>query len=75
MTTLKYLAAGALGFGIVAVLIGRAQNPPAPAVDRVGFPANYQTTMSVLYVFDRPDNKQVRTIYAKASETSSSAKR
>src|SRR5437879_4398780 len=66
MTTSKHLAAGVVGFGIVAVLIGRAQNPPAPAVDRVGFPTNYQTTMNVLYVFDRPDNKQVRTIYANA---------
>jgi len=33
-------------------------------VDRVGFPANYQTTMNVLYVFDRPDNKTIRRIYA-----------
>src|SRR5215217_9651708 len=42
----------------------QSQNPPAPTVDRVGFPRDYATTMRVLYVYDRPDNKQVRTIYA-----------
>jgi plastocyanin len=47
---------------LAALLLG--QNPPAPTVDRVGFPANYQTTMKILYVYDRPDNKSVRTIYA-----------
>src|SRR5438105_6952176 len=53
---------GALTVGIGVLLTG--QNPPAPTVDHVGFPANYQTTMKVLYVYDRPDNKSVRTIYA-----------
>jgi len=48
--------------GVAVLLIG--QNPPAPMVDRVGFPTNYQTTLKVLYVYDRPDNKSVRTIYA-----------
>jgi len=47
-----------------ALMIG--QSPPAPSLDRVGFPTNYQTAMSVLYVYDRPDNKQVRTVYANA---------
>src|SRR5215469_7177379 len=50
--------------GVAVLLIG--QNPPAPMVDRVGFPTNYQTTLKVLYVYDRPDNKSVRTIYANA---------
>jgi plastocyanin len=49
---------------IAIVLIG--QNPPAPTVDRVGFPTDYQHSMAVLYVYDRPDNKSVRTIYANA---------
>jgi len=40
-----------------------AQNPPAPTVDRVGFPTNYQN-MGILYVFDRPDAKGIRTAYA-----------
>src|SRR5712692_8131704 len=64
MTTSKHLAAGVVCFGIVVVLIGRAQNPPAPAVDRVGFPGDYKNTMNLLYVFDRPDNKTIRTVYA-----------
>jgi plastocyanin len=40
-----------------------AQTPPAPTTDRVGFPSGYDTNMELLYVFDRPDNRQVRTIY------------
>jgi plastocyanin len=32
-------------------------------MDRIGFPTDYQTRMKVLYVFDRPDNRQVRTVY------------
>ena len=39
------------------------QNPPAPTVDRVGFPADYEN-WPVLYVYDRPDNRSVRTIFA-----------
>lgn len=46
------------------------QNPPAPATDRVGFPADYQTKMQVLYVFDRPDTRQVRTIFGNAQAAS-----
>ena len=52
-----------LGF-LVLLAILQSQNPPAPTVDRVGFPKDYATAMRVLYVYDRPDNKQVRTIYA-----------
>src|ERR1043166_4942096 len=42
------------------------QAPPLPAAteDRVGLPANYATTFKPFYVFDRPDNKQVRVVYA-----------
>ncbi|MBN8733182.1 MAG: cytochrome P460 family protein [Acidobacteria bacterium] len=43
--------------------IAIAQNPPAPTVDRVGFPTGYQD-WPALYVFDRPDVRQVRTIFA-----------
>lgn len=42
-----------------------AQQPPAgpaPVEDRVGFPEGYEG-WTVLYVYDRPDNKQVRVIY------------
>ena len=48
--------------GAALLLIG--DNPPAPTEDRVGFPTNYQTALKVLYVYDRPDNKSVRTVYA-----------
>jgi plastocyanin len=45
---------------VVTVAFGQA---PAPTEDRVGFPDNYQS-MNLLYVFDRPDNKQLRTVYS-----------
>jgi plastocyanin len=35
---------------------------PAPTVDRVGFPENYEEDYKLLFVFDRPDNQQVRAI-------------
>jgi plastocyanin len=37
---------------------------PAPAEDRVGFPEGYQSAYQTFFVMDRPDNKQVRVIYA-----------
>src|SRR5215472_10905913 len=37
---------------------------PAPVEDRVGFPEGYQSTYQTFFVLDRPDNKQVRVIYA-----------
>jgi plastocyanin len=37
---------------------------PAPVEDRVGFPEGYQNTFQTFFVLDRPDNKQVRVIYA-----------
>lgn len=53
-------------FTVAAFLspLALTQNPPAPSVDRVGFPTDYANRLNVLYVFDRPDNKQVRTVYA-----------
>src|SRR6266571_7563002 len=49
----------ALGVGMIGQT---TPTPPAPTVDRVGFPTGYQD-WKVLYKFDRPDNKSVRTIY------------
>src|SRR5258708_12847556 len=46
----------------LALLGQPPSDPPAPTVDRIGFPTGYQN-WQVLYVFDRPDNKSVRTIY------------
>src|SRR5688572_24367229 len=47
--------------------VATAQQPPAPGPapteDRVGFPEGYQETDTVMFVLDRPDNKQVRVIY------------
>jgi plastocyanin len=35
---------------------------PAPSEDRVGFPEGYPENFRLLFVFDRPDNRQVRVI-------------
>ena len=35
---------------------------PAPSVDNVGFPKDYQTNFKLMYIFDRPDNKSLRVI-------------
>jgi plastocyanin len=43
---------------------------PAPAEDRVGFPEGYQSTFQTFFVMDRPDNKQVRVIYANEAAAS-----
>ncbi len=74
----RLLVAGALLAAVLAVgleaasagwLAGEvalAQQPPpgpAPTEDRVGFPDGYQDSYKVMFVFDRPDNKQVRVLY------------
>lgn len=61
----KLFSAAIIVFSALFVQSAIAQTtpPPAPTVDRVGFPTGYQN-WAVLYAFDRPDNKQVRTIYA-----------
>ena len=64
MTSRKRAAGALIVIGVLASVIGRAQNPPAPTQDKVGFMSNYATALKVLYVFDRADNKQVRTVYA-----------
>lgn len=35
---------------------------PAPEIDRVGFPKDYLNTFKLMYVYDRPDTKQVRVV-------------
>src|SRR5260370_41653718 len=65
MIDMKRVLPAVIGLGTLAsVLVGTAANPPAPTVDRVGFPKDYASTMKVLYRYDRPDNKSVRTIFA-----------
>ena len=66
MPFVKRLSIAAISLGMIAVGISRSQNPPAPTVDRVGFPTDYQH-WNLLYVFDRPDNKSVRTVYGNAA--------
>jgi hypothetical protein len=37
---------------------------PEATVDQVGLPTDYATTFRPFYVFDRPDTRQVRVVYA-----------
>jgi plastocyanin len=37
---------------------------PAPTVDRVGFPTNYQSTFVKVYTFDNYQNRQIRVVWA-----------
>jgi plastocyanin len=39
---------------------------PAPTVDRVGFPTDYQTTYTKVYTFDNYQNRQIRVVWANA---------
>lgn len=63
---LMALATSTLLATILAACV--ALPPPAsqaePTEDRVGFPENYQSTYTIFYEFDRPDNKTARVIYA-----------
>src|SRR5437667_6675628 len=54
-----------LGVCVIASLffVGHAQSLPAPTVDRVGFPAGYQDTFKLFYVFDNYQNRQIRRVY------------
>jgi plastocyanin len=58
----RCMLTSAAGLAVLATL-ALSQGNPGPVVDRIGFPTDYQTKMRVLYVFDRPDVRQVRTIY------------
>lgn len=44
---------------------------PAPLVDRVGFPDNYQREFVPLFAFDRPDIRQIRVVYGNHRVTNS----
>jgi hypothetical protein len=37
---------------------------PDPNTDQVGLPVDYATALKPFYVFDRPDNRQVRVVFA-----------
>jgi plastocyanin len=61
------MALVAVGVSLIASS-AYAQQPatprPAPTEDRVGFPQGYQTRFKPMFVLDRPDNKQIRVVYA-----------
>ena len=58
--------------GLLPVATAQQQPPPGPAPteDRVGFPEGYPETYTVMFVLDRPDNKQVRVIYGNGAAVS-----
>src|SRR5947209_18584513 len=59
------LASTMLVFMTGSVLfVGQTQSLPAPTVDRVGFPAGYRATYTLLYTFDNYQNRQIRAVYA-----------
>jgi plastocyanin len=59
------LAPGIAGWGLITIFSGLL-NAQAPAVDRVGFPADYKQTFTKLLQFDRADNGQIRVIWGNA---------
>jgi len=57
-------------FVVSLLLVGQTQTLPAPAVDRVGFPADYQNTFKVLYTFDNYQNRQIRKVWGNPAAAS-----
>ena len=43
---------------------------PAPTIDRVGFPTDYQKTFTKVYTFDNFQNRQIRVVWANDIATS-----
>ncbi len=55
----------------VALSVGaQSQSQPAPLVDRVEFPDDYQLRFAHLFTFDRPDARQIRVIFGNAAAAS-----
>jgi len=48
---------------LAVTLALHSQAPPAPSVDRVGYPEGYEKAFTYLYTVDRPDSGQIRVIY------------
>ena len=61
MKPFRFVGAAALLI-LTATWWSSGQTIPAPTLDRVGFPAGYQTTFTKLVTVDRPDNGQIRVI-------------
>lgn len=50
---------------LIPTSVGHTQaGDPAPQTDRVGFPEGYETFYTPFFVFDRPDNRQIRVVFA-----------
>ncbi len=68
MNTLSAVRFSGVALLMLAGTVGfQAQTPtplPAPAIDRVGFPADYQSTFIKVYTFDNFQNRQVRVVWA-----------
>ena len=43
---------------------------PAPTIDRIGFPTDYQNSFLKLYTFDNFQNRQIRVIWANPTAAS-----
>src|SRR5215467_15875328 len=50
--------------------VAKTQQLPAPIIDRVGFPADYQKTFLKLYTFDNYQNRQIRVVWANQTAAS-----
>ncbi|PYV40059.1 MAG: hypothetical protein DMG06_21390 [Acidobacteria bacterium] len=48
---------------LAVVLLAQARNAPAPNGQRVAFPEGYQKKYQVLRMVDKPDKKQLVTVY------------
>jgi hypothetical protein len=51
------------GLWAPALRAAESGDPPAPAVDRVGFPKDYREKYTVLRRVERPEKRQVVTVY------------
>jgi hypothetical protein len=73
---MKGLTAGVASVGTLVIIggslfnSGKTQQLPAPSVDRVGFPTNYQNTFVKLYTFDNFQNRQIRVVWANPTAAS-----
>ena len=57
----------------LAVFLARSEGPPAPAVDRVGFPKDYQTVFRQLRSTENADAKTVIAVYGNSAAASRKA--
>jgi plastocyanin len=67
---MKHCFALSIGLSLATgcfLFVAHTQTPaplPAPNVDRIGFPTDYQTSFIKVYTFDNYQNRQIRVVYA-----------